>query len=191
MILPLRHALCACHLPNKWGGLRNGQDRSLRVVGAIHESPACHSEPIGEESRFVYFYFALLEILRFAQDDKLGVVGRDGRAGACSRRKVHEFGEFCPRRRARCELTAGASPRPTLILYFVRSKNPPTNPNFSLRFCTRIRVPNGIARKFPLATGGVSLYNKRQIIFADGRTARFLRCKESYNRCWVNMSECG
>ena len=32
---------------------------------------ACHSEPIGEESRFVYFYFALLEILRFAQDDKL------------------------------------------------------------------------------------------------------------------------
>ena len=31
---------------------------------------ACHSEPIGEESRFVYFYFALLEILRFAQDDK-------------------------------------------------------------------------------------------------------------------------
>ena len=87
--------------------------------------------------------------------------------------------------------TAGASPRPTLILYFVCSKNTPTNPDFSLRFCTRIRVPNGIARKFPLATGGVSLYNKRQIIFADGRTARFLRCKESYNRCWVNMSECG
>ena len=29
VILPLRHALCACHLPNKWGGLRNGQDRSL------------------------------------------------------------------------------------------------------------------------------------------------------------------
>ena len=85
----------------------------------------------------------------------------------------------------------GESPRPTLILYFVRSKNTPTTPNFPLRFCTRVRVPNGIARKFPLATGGVSLYNKRQIIFADGRTARFLRCKESYNRCWVNMSECG
>ena len=85
----------------------------------------------------------------------------------------------------------GESPRPTQILYFVRSKNTPTTPNFSLRFCTRICVPNGIACKFPLATGGVSLYNKRQIIFADGRTARFLRCKESYNRCWVNMSECG
>ena len=58
-------------------------DRSLRVVGAIHESPACHSEPLGEESRFVYFYFALLEILRFAQDDKLGVAGINlcGRAG--------------------------------------------------------------------------------------------------------------
>ena len=68
--------------------LRNGQDRSLRVVGAIHESPACHSEPLGEESRFVYFYFALLEILRFAQDDKSGFVGiiLCGRAGACSRR---------------------------------------------------------------------------------------------------------
>ena len=26
-------------------------------------------------------------------------------------------------------ITAGASPRPTLILYFVRSKNTPTNPN--------------------------------------------------------------
>ena len=25
VILPLRHALCACHLPNEWGGLRNGQ----------------------------------------------------------------------------------------------------------------------------------------------------------------------
>ena len=35
--------------------------------------PNCHSEPLGEESRFVYFYFALLEILRFAQDDKLGI----------------------------------------------------------------------------------------------------------------------
>ena len=50
--------------------------------------PNCHSEPLGEESRFVYFYFALLEILRFAQDDKLVVVGINlcGRAGACSRR---------------------------------------------------------------------------------------------------------
>ena len=44
------------------------------VVGAIHESPACHSEPTGEESRFAQVYFALLEILRFAQDDKLGFV---------------------------------------------------------------------------------------------------------------------
>ena len=48
--------------------------------------PACHSEPTGEESRFAQVYFVRLEILRFAQDDKLGVVGRDGRAGACSRR---------------------------------------------------------------------------------------------------------
>ena len=31
----------------------------------------CHSEPLGEESRFAYFYFVLSEILRFAQDDKL------------------------------------------------------------------------------------------------------------------------
>ena len=52
-----------------------GTDRSLRVVGAIHESPVCHSEPFGEESRFAQVYFVLLEILRSAQDDKLGVVG--------------------------------------------------------------------------------------------------------------------
>ena len=45
------------------------------TVGANCVRPRnCHSEPLGEESRFVYFYFALLEILRFAQDDKLGVV---------------------------------------------------------------------------------------------------------------------
>ena len=37
--------------------------------------PVCHSEPLGEESRFAYFYFVLLAILRFAQDDKLGFVG--------------------------------------------------------------------------------------------------------------------
>ena len=30
--------------------------------------------------------------------------------------------------------TAGASPRPTLILYFVRSKNAPTNPNLQFLF---------------------------------------------------------
>ncbi len=36
--------------------------------------PDCHSEPLGEESHLVYFYFALLAILRFAQDDKLGFV---------------------------------------------------------------------------------------------------------------------
>ena len=34
--------------------------------------PDCHSEPLGEESRFAQVYFVLLEILRFAQDDKLG-----------------------------------------------------------------------------------------------------------------------
>ena len=31
--------------------------------------PACHSEPIGEESRFEHFILGF-EILRFAQDDK-------------------------------------------------------------------------------------------------------------------------
>ena len=36
--------------------------------------PDCHSEPISEEYRVVYFYFVLLEILRFTQDDKLGFV---------------------------------------------------------------------------------------------------------------------
>ena len=46
--------------------------------GAIHKSPACHSEPFGEESRFAQVYFVLLEILRFAQDDKLGFVGGNG-----------------------------------------------------------------------------------------------------------------
>ena len=61
------------------------------TVGAnCVRSPNCHSEPFGEESRFVYFYFAPLEILRFAQDDKLGFVGINlcGRAGACPRRGV-------------------------------------------------------------------------------------------------------
>ena len=66
--MPFRHALCACHpltaavslcrfatspshcegvYPNKRGGLWNGQDRSLRVVGAIHESPAVSAPPRG------------------------------------------------------------------------------------------------------------------------------------------------
>ena len=102
MILPLRHALCARHPltaavslcrfatspshcegvdPNKWGGLRNGQDRSLRVVGAIHESPACHSEPLGEESRFVYFYFVRLEILRYRAGGQIGVSLSNRRGG--------------------------------------------------------------------------------------------------------------
>ena len=55
----------------------------LTVGANCVRPPNCHSEPIGEESRFVYFYFALLEILRFAQDDKLVVVGINlcGRAG--------------------------------------------------------------------------------------------------------------
>ena len=49
-----------------------------RVIGILRRSmknpPDCHSEPLGEESRFVLFYFVLLEILRFAQDDNLGFV---------------------------------------------------------------------------------------------------------------------
>ena len=59
-----------------------------KSTGGRGNPPVCHSEPIGEESRLVYFYFALLEILRFAQDDKLGFIGMIlcGRAGACSRR---------------------------------------------------------------------------------------------------------
>ena len=40
--------------------------------GGRPRPPDCHSEPTGEESHLVYF--VLLEILRFAQDDKLGVV---------------------------------------------------------------------------------------------------------------------
>ena len=36
------------------------------TVGANCVRPRnCHSEPLGEGSRFVYFYFALLEILRY------------------------------------------------------------------------------------------------------------------------------
>ena len=42
------------------------------TVGANCVRPRnCHSEPLGEESRLVYF--VLMEILRFAQDDKLGI----------------------------------------------------------------------------------------------------------------------
>ena len=49
--------------------------KSRSSVGERTRLPACHSEPIGEESRLVYFYFVLSAILRFAQDDKLGFVG--------------------------------------------------------------------------------------------------------------------
>ena len=49
--------------------------RSIVILSrSVKNPPDCHSEPLGEESRFVYFYFVLLEILRFAQDDKLGFV---------------------------------------------------------------------------------------------------------------------
>ncbi|MGN0560751.1 MAG: hypothetical protein ACI4K8_06825, partial [Candidatus Fimenecus sp.] len=44
-----------------------------KIHGSSRRRPLrthCHSEPLGEESRFAYFYFALLAILRFAQDDK-------------------------------------------------------------------------------------------------------------------------
>ena len=43
---------------------------SLLVGANCVRPPACHSEPIGEESHIGSFYFVLLEILRFAQDDK-------------------------------------------------------------------------------------------------------------------------
>ena len=53
---------------------RRGRRLGAPFVGAnCVRPPACHSEPTGEESRFAQVYFALLEILRFAQDDKLGV----------------------------------------------------------------------------------------------------------------------
>ena len=35
----------------------------------------CHSEPSGEESRFMHFYFVRFEILHFVQNDKFGFVG--------------------------------------------------------------------------------------------------------------------
>ena len=44
-----------------------------KIYGSSRRRPLClhcHSEPLGEESRFAYFYFVLSEILRFAQDDK-------------------------------------------------------------------------------------------------------------------------
>ena len=49
--------------------------KSRSSVGERTRLPACHSEPIGEESRLVYLYFVLSAILRFAQEDKWGVVG--------------------------------------------------------------------------------------------------------------------
>ena len=49
--------------------------RSIVILSrSVKNPPDCHSEPLGEEARFVYFYFVLLEILRFAQDDNLGFV---------------------------------------------------------------------------------------------------------------------
>ena len=44
---------------------------SLLVGANCVRPPACHSEPLGEESHIGSFYFVRLEILRFALDDKL------------------------------------------------------------------------------------------------------------------------
>ena len=85
VILPLRHALCACHLPNKWGGLRNGQDRSLRARNAFYrvgrglELLACRLR-----QRFCSFHSQ-----RCPPDTR------------------------APRRQETSNPTAGASPRPT------------------------------------------------------------------------------
>ena len=38
--------------------------------GTIQKSRICHTEAFAEESHFGSFYFVLLEILRYAQDDK-------------------------------------------------------------------------------------------------------------------------
>ena len=52
-------------------GRSNGSSRRRPLqTGARGDPPDCHSEPIGEESRFARVYFLRLEILRFAQDDK-------------------------------------------------------------------------------------------------------------------------
>ena len=47
-----------------------GNARSLLVGTNFVRPPGCHSEPLGEESRFAHFNFMLFEILRYAQDDK-------------------------------------------------------------------------------------------------------------------------
>ena len=49
--------------------------------------------------------------------------------------------------------TAGASPRPTLILYFVRSKNTPTNPNLCIKMHTE---------KISVCAFGYILFNLRR-----------------------------
>ena len=81
------------NLPTCWGGgtrkARDGGANCIKIYGrawkpapttgrrvdapykrARGDPLACHSEPIGEESRFAQVYFVRLEILRFAQDDK-------------------------------------------------------------------------------------------------------------------------
>ena len=40
---------------------------------SVKNPPDCHSEPLGEESRFAHFILGF-EILHFAQDDKLWFV---------------------------------------------------------------------------------------------------------------------
>ena len=49
--------------------------------------PNCHSEPLGEESRFARVCFVLLEILRFAQDDKYNPHFLQKYKSAATRRK--------------------------------------------------------------------------------------------------------
>ena len=76
--------------------------------GTIQKSRICHSAAFAEESHIGSFYFVLLEILRYAQDDKsvfVGVICTVGRGDSPDRgnvceadKRVPEFGEFCPRR---------------------------------------------------------------------------------------------
>ena len=40
-------------------------DKRVPVFGENPRPPDCHSEPLGEESRFAQVYFALLELLRY------------------------------------------------------------------------------------------------------------------------------
>ena len=53
------------------GEMSANADKRVPAFGENPCPPDCHSEPLGEESRFIHFNIVLFEILRFAQDDKI------------------------------------------------------------------------------------------------------------------------